>query len=119
MRPTILDPGQDGIGAAPHRREVFRQQHEAERQHPEAQDRKDAEDAADDQQRARGYAQPPRGWLAQPANRALEPLRQAPDQQFQPAFPIMILVSPRASGQCPAGRLALCMDTQKKRLLPA
>ena len=109
----MLDPGQDGIGAAPHGREVLGEQHEAERQHPKPQDRKNAEDAADDQQQARRYPQPPRGWLAQPANRTLEPLRQAPDKQFQLAFPITILVSPRASAQCRAGCLALCMNTQK------
>jgi hypothetical protein len=114
MGPVVLDPGQDGVGAAPHGREVLGQQYESQRQHPKAKDRKDAEDAADDQQQARGYAQPPRNWLSQPANRALEPLRKAPDQQFQPAFPIIFfLVLPRASGQCRVGRLALCMDTQK------
>src|ERR1700733_10018534 len=119
MGPVVLDPGQDGVGAAPQGREVLGQQYDSQRQHPKAKDRKDAEDAADDQQQARRYAQPPRNGLSQPPNGALEPVRKAPDYQFQPAFSIIILVSPRASGQCWVGRLALCTDTQKKRLLLA
>jgi hypothetical protein len=113
VRPAALDPDQDRVGAASHGREVLGQQHEAQRQHPKPQDRKDTEDAADDQQQTRGHAQPPRGWLTQPANRAPETSRQTPDQQFQPAFPIIFLILPRSSGQCRAGRVSLCMDTQK------
>jgi hypothetical protein len=84
-----------------------------QRQHPRPQDRKDAEDAADDQQQARRHAQPPRGGLPKPVNRVPETSRQTPDQQFQPAFPIIFLILPRSSGQCRAGRVSLCVDTQK------
>jgi hypothetical protein len=67
----------------------------------------------DGRQQAHGPAQPPRGWLPQPANRVPETSWQTPDQQFQPAFPIIFLILPRSSGQCRAGGVSLYMDSQK------
>ena len=67
----------------------------------------------DGRQQAHGHAQPPRGWLPQPANRVPETSWQTPDQQFQPAFPTIFLILPRSSGQCRAGEVSRYMDTQK------
>jgi hypothetical protein len=89
VRPAALDPDPDCVGSAPHGQEVL------------------------GQQQARRHAQPPLGGLPKPVNRVPETSRQTPDQQFQPAFLIIFLISPRSSGQCRAGRVSLCMDTQK------
>ena len=67
----------------------------------------------DGRQQAHGHAQPPRGWLPQPANRVPETSWQTPDQQFQPAFPIIFRILPRSSGQCRAGGVSRDMDSQK------
>src|SRR5690349_16260661 len=80
---AAFDPVQNSRAPRTQDRQIFSQQHEAEREHPDAEDRKKGKDASEDQQNACGDAQPAAGGSPQKTHSPPQPGWQATDELVQ------------------------------------
>ena len=104
MRPVPLDPIQQPIAQPPQRRDILRQQHQADRQHPNPENRQNAEERAGDEQNASDQPDPAEPRPAQPTDGFLQPLRQPIDQSLE--APLMMLGGAAARGRSATGSSA-------------
>jgi len=78
-----LDPIQEAIAHPPQRRDILRQQHQAEGQHPNSEERENAEECSGDEEHAGHKPDPAERRPAQPTDDSLQTARQSVDHPFE------------------------------------